>query len=182
MEFDMDGTEPKNGRVEGAAICSFAIPLITIVASFVLSLFLPVVVFLFGLWFLLRLKFCIPPIVSIDAGLVAALDVDFKAGIDFELDLDVSAKLDLRADIEAQLDLNFSPDVSAGLKTKYANDLNALAGLTVDLASDFRQSAPPELAEAFPPHDSAPAARKSLPSVAPRLEYYERVERPEALA
>ena len=41
-------------------ICSFSIPLITIVATFVFKLFLPVVMFLFGLLFLLKLKFCIP--------------------------------------------------------------------------------------------------------------------------
>jgi hypothetical protein len=53
------GGKPKPGG--GAAeICSFSIELITIVATFVLSLFLPIVVFAFQLWWLLMLKFCWP--------------------------------------------------------------------------------------------------------------------------
>jgi hypothetical protein len=45
---------------DSAENCSFAIELITIVATFVFSLFLPVVVFAFQLWWLLLLKFCWP--------------------------------------------------------------------------------------------------------------------------
>lgn len=52
----------------GPAICFFSIPLITIIASFVLNLFLPIVVLLFNLWFLLALRFCIPPSFSIAGG------------------------------------------------------------------------------------------------------------------
>jgi hypothetical protein len=66
-----------------AQICSFAIPLITIVAFFVLQLFLPIVVLVFQLWFLLALRFCLPPDVKIDGGLVA----DFEAlggGLDID--------------------------------------------------------------------------------------------------
>ncbi|MBQ0826642.1 hypothetical protein [Streptomyces tagetis] len=71
----------------GYQICSFSIPLITIIATFVLRLFLPVVVLLFGLWFLLALKICIPPSLSVDADLqaeLAAKPVDFEADADFE--------------------------------------------------------------------------------------------------
>jgi hypothetical protein len=45
---------------DSAETCTFSIELITIVASFVLALFLPVVVFAFQLWWLLLLKFCWP--------------------------------------------------------------------------------------------------------------------------
>lgn len=41
--------------------CSFAIPLITIVAKFAFNLFMPIVVFLFRLYYLLSLKVCFPP-------------------------------------------------------------------------------------------------------------------------
>jgi hypothetical protein len=69
-------------------ICSFAIPLITIVAFFVLQLFLPIVVFVFQLWFLLALRFCIPPDVSVDVGLLA----DFEAlGGGLEIDAGFAA-------------------------------------------------------------------------------------------
>ncbi|WP_250037759.1 hypothetical protein [Paractinoplanes maris] len=64
-------------------ICSFAVPLITIVAFFVLQLFLPIVVFVFQLWWMLALRFCLPPDAEIDGGLIddfealgAGLDVD----------------------------------------------------------------------------------------------------------
>lgn len=188
MEFEVDGIEPKNGRVEGAAICSFAIPLITIVASFVLSLFLPIVVFVFQLWFLLLLKFCIPPSFAIDAGFVAALDADLataldlkiEAGIDLEVDLDAGFKAALKTEIHDTLVANFKADVAAGLEADY--DLNALGKLTLDMGSDFTAEAPPELAEGFPPHESADAAKKTLPAVSARLEYHERLERPEAFA
>ncbi len=54
-------------------ICTLPIPLITIVAMFVLELFLPIVVFLFGLFWMLLLKFCIPPEIDIGGGLTAEL-------------------------------------------------------------------------------------------------------------
>jgi hypothetical protein len=57
-------------------ICSIPIPLITIVAMFVFELFLPVVMLLFGLFWMLKLKFCIPPQVEVAAGLNAELAVD----------------------------------------------------------------------------------------------------------
>jgi hypothetical protein len=53
----LGGGEPVGDAAEN---CSFAIELITIVATFVFSLFLPVVVFAFQLWWLLLLKFCWP--------------------------------------------------------------------------------------------------------------------------
>ncbi|MFC8662304.1 hypothetical protein [Streptomyces sp. NPDC057199] len=41
--------------------CTFALELFMIVAFFVFSLFMPIVVFLFQLWWLLALRFCLPP-------------------------------------------------------------------------------------------------------------------------
>jgi hypothetical protein len=73
----------KRGSPGIGQICSFAIPLITIVAFFVLRLFLPVVVLLFGLWPLLRLRFCIPPSVSLGLDLSAQLSMS-KAGVDLD--------------------------------------------------------------------------------------------------
>lgn len=77
-------------------ICSFSIPLITIVATFVLRIFLPIVVFLFGLWILLALKFCIPPSIKATGGLKAALDAhapdaDIDAGFHAEIDAKLTA-------------------------------------------------------------------------------------------
>jgi hypothetical protein len=54
---------PASGGAPGLdlpSICSFAIPLLTIVANFVFRLFLPIIVLLSQLWFLLALRFCTP--------------------------------------------------------------------------------------------------------------------------
>lgn len=71
---------PKSGTMPPArstplsgAMCFFAIPLVTIVALFLLNLFLPIILFVFNLWWLLALKFCIPPLVKFDMDL-AILD------------------------------------------------------------------------------------------------------------
>jgi hypothetical protein len=72
-------------------ICFLSIPLITIVALFVLNLFLPIVVFIFGLWFLLLLQLCILPKLSIDAGLEANLQPYLElpsASVDLSVSLD----------------------------------------------------------------------------------------------
>jgi hypothetical protein len=65
---------PNAMKNSGFQICSFAIPLITIVAFFVFQLFLPIVVFIFQLWFLLTLRFCIPPDVTAGVNFAAELD------------------------------------------------------------------------------------------------------------
>ena len=79
------------GTMGGPAICFISIPLITIVAYFVFSLFLPIVVFLFGLWFLLAFKFCIPPQIAFDVGLELKLDaappsIDADFGVNVEIE------------------------------------------------------------------------------------------------
>ena len=113
FNFDVDDGKAKNGGIGGGQICFFAIPLITIVAMFVLKLFLPILVFLFGLFFLLQLKLCIPPSIAIDAGLKAELDVTPPSlDADFSVNIQVggitrtvtakSLNEDLRAGIEAE--------------------------------------------------------------------------------
>jgi hypothetical protein len=58
------------------------------VAFFVLQLFLPIVVFVFQLWWMLALRFCLPPDVDIDSGLID----DFEAlGAGLEVDATVAA-------------------------------------------------------------------------------------------
>jgi hypothetical protein len=89
LKFSPD-VPPKSGSVEPQGqICFLAIPLITIVAWFVLNLFLPIVVFVFGLWFLLRLKICIPPSLAVQAAVDAQLVVDGQLGLAAEAGLDV---------------------------------------------------------------------------------------------
>lgn len=90
MSPKTDGSGLTDGSMSGEAICSFSIPLITIIALFVLNLFLPIVVFVFQLWFLLVFRFCIPPQVSVSAGLDAALAVTPPS---VDLDADFSVKV-----------------------------------------------------------------------------------------
>jgi hypothetical protein len=84
-----DGSGLAGGTLGGEAICSFSIPLITLVALFVLNLFLPIVVFVFQLWFLLVFRFCIPPSVQANLTLDAALAAT-PPGVDLDADFTVA--------------------------------------------------------------------------------------------
>lgn len=92
MKFSVDGDgKPTGGGIGGFQICFISIPLITIVAMFLFQLFLPIVVFLFGLFFLLQLKFCIPPSLNVSGGLSADLDVLMpKLEVDASIDIDIA--------------------------------------------------------------------------------------------
>lgn len=110
-------------------ICFFSIPLITIIAWFVLNLFLPIVVYLFGLWWMLKLKFCIPPSLQVEAGLLAELDVipgGLQAAAGLSVDVDLTAGVDagdLRDAIEKALaDRGLSQDMVDKLFAENAND------------------------------------------------------------
>lgn len=78
LSFNPGNGTPSDGGVGGAAAqtCTFALELVMIVAFFVFSLFLPIVVFLFQLWWLLLLKFCLPPSVQAMALLRNHFDVN----------------------------------------------------------------------------------------------------------
>ena len=80
---DLKVQAPNAMQNSGFQICSFAIPLITIVAFFVFQLFLPIVVFIFQLWFLLPLRFCIPPDVTPGVNFAAELDA-IGGGLDID--------------------------------------------------------------------------------------------------
>lgn len=103
------------GSMGGNAICFFSIPLITIIALFVLNLFLPIVVFIFQLWFLLVLRFCIPPQIKFGAALDVALAAK-PPGVDFDADFAVSVggtaltALDLNTQLKANLKQRISED------------------------------------------------------------------------
>lgn len=83
-----------SGRIgAGAAICTFAFELFFLVAFFLFLMFLPIVVLAFQLWWLLALRFCIPPRIGfaatadfITTGKVLA-DVGFDATFRAELNI-----------------------------------------------------------------------------------------------
>lgn len=196
LPFTMSGDDlstVSGGAPGGAQICFFAIPLITIVASFVLRLFLPIVVFLFGLWFLLRLKLCIPPSLSFDADVNLDLEIAGELGVAIEAELDIDASLELGGVTMDQLDAALAATFEASLGAKVAGELlaeypltvaepqrtqnrNVLSKLVLDLGADVRDQAPPDLAEHFDPVPPGPPA--TLPPVTAGLEYYEILEVP----
>jgi hypothetical protein len=103
LQPKIDGMSLGGGSMGAGAICFFSIPLITIVALFVLNIFLPIVVFIFSLWFLLAFKFCIPPSLKIDGGLQAELAaIPPKIGVDAELQVDVDVP-DFELEVEGQV-------------------------------------------------------------------------------
>ena len=119
-----DGMALSGGSMGGFQICFFSIPLITIVALFVLNIFLPIVVFLFGLWFLLAFKFCIPPSISIDAGLQAELDVVGELGLNVDANFSVDVDFQVPKFTAGQL----NGDLNDQIKADYANTLGLPAG------------------------------------------------------
>jgi hypothetical protein len=132
FEFDDDMQIPPTGKVHDKEdICFFAIPLITIIAMFVLKIFLPVVTLTFGLFFMLKLKFCIPPSLDLEAGIDAQLDVvpggfEFQASL--QVDVDLVVGLD-QAGLEGALRTSLDNDpgrpgqeVGTKLTDDYTND------------------------------------------------------------
>jgi len=117
LKPSVSGTSLSGGDMGAGQVCFFAIPLITIVAFFVLQIFLPIVVFVFGLWFLLLLKFCIPPSISIDAGLQAELSA-------------VAPKVD--ADLDAAFSVSVGPPIAAMMNESQINaDFQARIGSAI---------------------------------------------------
>lgn len=99
LSFNPFGGVPAtgSGAVGGAGqICMFALELFFIVAFFLFLMFLPIVVLAFQLWWMLALRFCIPP--SIAFGITADFFADAKLLTAFEADLEVAAQLQLIAD------------------------------------------------------------------------------------
>lgn len=119
----ISGGAVTDGSVGGAQTCFFAIPLITIVALFVLMLFLPIVVIIFQLWFLLAFKFCIPPQFKLDAGVSAELNV-------------VNAEVSAVSAVTADLDDAFAVDVGGRTITPGVLNADLAHLLSNEIASD----------------------------------------------
>ncbi|WP_250002267.1 hypothetical protein [Actinoplanes sp. M2I2] len=119
-------------------ICYFSISLFTIVAFFLFNLFLPILLLAFGLWWMLKLKFCLPPSIELEGKLSAELDVveggiSASAGIDIDIlpGLDQKKITDfLRAGLNGTLVVPPAPpgglpdgmDLGTILTTLYTND------------------------------------------------------------
>jgi hypothetical protein len=125
FSVDSSGKPSKLPPLGFPEICMFAIPLITIVATFLFSLFLPVVTLLFGLFFLLKLKFCIPPEVSVSAAITA----------EFKLDATVAEEAAAAAIVNPAIKARF-PDLAATLEAKYSPIANGNMEYELERATD----------------------------------------------
>jgi hypothetical protein len=90
----------------------------------VFELFLPVVVIIFQLWWMLALKFCIPPEIDVAAGISGEIGLDGKIGIDADVNVDAS----IEASIQGSVDLSINgPDIVGGIdvsiKGRYGADV-----------------------------------------------------------
>jgi hypothetical protein len=107
---DADGKPIKPGLSSSFEICFFPIPLITIVATFVFNIFLPVIMLIFQLWWMLALKLCIPPSLDVAAGINAEIGLDGKIGIDADVDFNATVEAKLQAGIDVTIN---GPDINA---------------------------------------------------------------------
>jgi len=149
LMFSTSPVPPTSGSVgTDEEICFFAIPLITIVATFLLNLFLPIVLLIFQLWWMLKLKFCIPPSASLSAGVNAELSaipggLDAAAGLDIDIDVRVN-----QANLKEKLRVGLN-DTQDGLGDKLTAQLtnNAIvqALLVQGLAHSGTQTYPATL-------------------------------------
>jgi hypothetical protein len=170
LEFDADKDGKASNPRTSDQICSFSIPLITIVATFVFKLFLPVVTLLFGLFFLLKLKFCIPPSVSLDANIAVQLDAALKVGFEASLE----AKLEpspIGPEVDLKVKTGLGNEMAAGLKAGASYPGSPYpAGLGVtpisQIANDAYQSG----------HAYEAGSTTAAPSLTANLEYEAHVE------
>jgi hypothetical protein len=109
----------------GEAVCFFSIPLITIVALFVLNIFLPIVVLIFQLWFLLVFRFCIPPQISLGLGVDAALAAQ-PPGVD--LDADLGIEVDGAEKTAAQINALLKTSLGVRIAEETGEDAGAIEG------------------------------------------------------
>jgi hypothetical protein len=134
---DEDGNlKKKLGRSDKVEICFIPIPLITIVVTFVFELFLPVIMFLFQLWWMLALKFCIPPEVELDAGINAELGISGGLGFAIDANVQINAALEGKLGNLLHLEERFGVDAKTALEKMYSPIALANLELQVNGAAD----------------------------------------------
>lgn len=101
----------------GAAICTFAFELFFLVAFFLFLMFLPIVVLAFQLWWMLALRFCIPP------------SIGFAATADFITTGKVIA--DVGLDATFRVEFNLAPGDQTPDWVESLSDAKMPGGVTV---------------------------------------------------
>lgn len=161
LDFKVVAGAPTGASLKGPGFCHLAIPLVTIVALFVFRLFLPIVVILFGLWPLLKLRFCVPPEISIGAELTAAL----RGAADVDMNVALPATTPVRQavrDMKRELDEKLGTEpggrgVGSGLigpPPRFGG--TAVADLAESASADLAASAPPDVPLGERPLEGSP--------------------------
>jgi hypothetical protein len=161
-----------SGSMGGAAICHFSIPLITIVAMFVLSIFLPIVVLVMQLWYLLAFRFCIPPSVGLGGGVGAAAKItnllppsgDFSGGltVDGVFKDPGTVEVELQQGLATQWGGDNGPEAAAKAQTLQGDALALDARNAMDnrglMGGDWQadEPEPPMPGRETPPHGTPP--------------------------
>jgi hypothetical protein len=170
----------------GSQICFFSIILITIVALFVLRLFLPIVVFIFQLWFLLRLKLCILPSIEMDGGLAVDLDIhgpEFSANIEanFAADFEIGGKVvedfaDLKAVFQDPTLFDKADTMDKNLKDHILEQIGSLdsSDANRENVDGFMQAALDGSTD-FSEHPADARLAGTLPDVTDGLIYFDKV-------
>jgi len=113
------------GAIGNGGVCTFALELFFLVAFFLFLAFLPIVVFMFQLWFLLALRFCIPPSIGLDvtAAFLADASIDFSGGVSAT----VHASATLKANLDALTPEPNHPTVDEAFDQIFGTDSSLLA-------------------------------------------------------
>jgi hypothetical protein len=163
LKFDPDLGTPSSANTDdfgaGTSRCIFAIELLMIVAMFLFSLFLPVVVFLFQLWWLLLLRFCFPrPDLAIQV-----LTTYFGSGGTL-LGLDQTAVPANDADGVPRPDLDMVDELLDATRAGARLEDNALSGFPIGAAvtKDLITSLDPAAAASKPTRTPEPAPSDPL--------------------
>lgn len=144
--------ESGSGRIgAGGGVCTFALELFFIVAFFLFLMFLPIVVLAFQLWWMLALRFCIPPSIGFSAMAdflaTGKLLVDIDADVDLKAELNIALGTDIGlldldpGDPEWVQQLSDAEDPATGTPV-FANDSNLTHALVI--ATDPTDARVPE--------------------------------------
>ena len=175
VKGDKDGKPGSPSFSTSVEICFVSIPLITIVAMFVFELFLPVVVLLFGLFFLLMLRFCITPGIAVQAQ--AALRLQIRADLQANIDVDSDTSLDEHLD--AAVVATFDPPPDAPPPENPPSDApppeNPPSELAADLKNGFSRGVRAQMvldvADASAAVETGASASPNAPSLTANLQW-----------
>jgi hypothetical protein len=128
MQFNpMNGVpKPGSGSMGNGGVCTFAFELFFIVALFLFLMFLPIVVFVFQLWWMLALRFCFP---RLDASMNVL--AQFFGSVQVSLLAAAEADVQVNAALSAVLGVTLENDTDDGVAkaladTDFAADADAL--------------------------------------------------------